>query len=337
MRIIEKKMKGENWKSFFFLFAFTFALATPCVLLAFEYAGSNACRKCHEEIYDLWKKTPHAKIVRPLKEIPLLSEISPEKFEWPVEKIKYGLGSHYVHRFVAEASGTLIVLPGIFDISKKSWLAVRDYGWQKRFYPKQCAGCHNTGFNPENDTFVEPAVGCESCHGPALNHVRTGSPKFVVNPASLPVDRKNMVCESCHTSGVDNSGQYCFPIGFTPGEDLTKFFVGLTPKPGQDGSTFLGDETYEDRHRQWEFFKSRHFLAKGLTCNYCQNFRNFQTASGSDYLTHDQFCLTCHSDRFNHPDANPGKDCITCHSPKRTKDGSEYSIHDHKFSFGSPK
>jgi hypothetical protein len=248
-----------------------------------------------------------------------------------------------VHRFVAEASGTLVVLPRIFDRHEKKWLTIKDYGWHKRYWLKQCAGCHTTGFQAGSDTFIEPGVGCESCHGPALNHVRTGAKEFVVNPAKLDPDRREMVCESCHTSGVDNTGEYCFPIGYRPGEDLTKYFAGLTPKPGQDSTTFLGDETYADRRRQWDFLKSRLFLAKGLTCDYCQNFRNYKTNPGSDYLTHDQYCLTCHTDRENHPAASPGStvipgtNCTSCHAPMVTKSGEAFSIHDHKFCFECPR
>jgi len=324
----------KNSLRFFSVFLFIFL--NGGLLAAFEFAGSKACQKCHAEIYELWRKTPHALMTRPFEAVPLVKEIPPGQFEYPLEKIKYVLGSHFVHRFVAEASGTLVVLPKIFDRNLKTWLSVRDYGWQKRFWLKQCAGCHTTGFSPENETFIEAGVGCESCHGPALNHARTGAPEFVVNISKLDPDRQEMVCESCHTSGIDNSGQYAFPIGFKPGADLTKFFSGLTPKPGQDSTTFFGDETYEDRRRQWNFLKSRLFLAKGLTCDYCQNFRNFQTASGSEYLTHDQYCLTCHFEKTNHPEKDPGKNCTVCHAPKQTKSGKAFSIHDHKFSFESP-
>ncbi|NLI75774.1 MAG: hypothetical protein GX442_04950 [Candidatus Riflebacteria bacterium] len=297
-----------------------------------SYAGSKACAACHEKIFQAWAKTPHARMTRRPAEVPEVQGLTSGELEWPVEKVRYVLGSHYVHRFVAEASGTLVVLPRIWDRNSRSWLATRDYGWDRRFYLKQCAGCHNTGFSAENDRFVEAGVGCEACHGPALNHVRTTSPRFVANPADFPPERQEMLCESCHTSGLDNTGQYHFPVGYQPGDDLSSFFSGLTPKPGQDDTNFAGDESVADRHRQWEFLKARLFLAKGLTCDYCQNFRNYKTASGSEYLTHDQYCLTCHTDRERHPAESPGENCTRCHVPMKTASGA-YSIHDHKFRF----
>lgn len=297
-----------------------------------SYAGSQACSTCHADIFASWTKTPHALMTRAPSALKGFDTIATAGFEWPVDKVKYALGSHFVHRFVGEASGTLVVLPRILDRQTTSWLSVKDYGWRNRHWLKQCAGCHTTGFSTDREQFAETGVGCEACHGPALNHVRTGSRAFVVNPARLPADRREMICESCHTSGLDNSGVYHFPAGFKPGDDLTKWYSGLTPKPGQDSTSFSGDETYADRRRQWEFLKSRLFLAKGLTCDYCQNFRNFATATGAEYLTHDQYCLTCHLDRGSHPADTPGQNCTTCHVPAKTASGT-HSIHDHKFRF----
>ena len=284
----------------------------------------------------MWEKTTHARMTRVPAKVERWNKISAEALEWPQEKVRYVLGAHFVHRFVAEASGTLVVLPRILDQTTGKMLPIRDYGWNRRYWLKECAGCHTVGFSAENDTFVEAGIGCESCHGPGLNHVRTGgSRKFIVNPARLPPDRAEMICESCHTSGVDNSGQYQFAVGFRPGDDLTRFYSGLTPKPGQDQTTFSGDESYPDRHRQWEFLKKRLFLAKGLTCDYCQNFRDFNSVSGSEFMSHDEYCVTCHQERSRHPEASPGKNCTQCHQPAKTASGT-FSIHDHKFAFPTP-
>ena len=119
-----------------------------------------------------------------------------------------------------------------------------------------------------------------------------------------------MICTHCHTSCIDNSGQYNCTVGYRPGDNLMDFFSGLTPKPGQSPENFHGDETYEDRKRQWEFLKSRFFLATGLTCDYCQNFRDIKTENDSQYLTQDQYCLTCHADQKDHPPESPGTNCI---------------------------
>ncbi len=297
-----------------------------------NYAGSESCKACHLDIYEEWKKTPHARMTRRFRNVENNKDIPVEELGFPREKIAWVLGSHYVHRFVAEASGSLVVLPKIWDIHKKEWLPVNDYGWRSRHWSQQCAGCHTTGFSAQNDSFAEAGVGCEACHGPGVNHVRTGSPDYILPLKKLPKDRQEMVCISCHTSGVDNSGKYHFPAGYRPGDNLCEHFNGLTPKPGQTPENFFGDETYEDRQRQWEFLKSRLFLASGLTCDYCQNFRNVATRDKTPFLSHDEYCLTCHTDQMDHPEESPGTNCTVCHKPTRHLNGN-LSIHDHRFAF----
>jgi hypothetical protein len=297
-----------------------------------DYAGSQACAACHTDIYEQWRISPHALMTRKLEQIENHNEIPVEELGFPREKVKWVLGSHYVHRFVAEASGTLIVLPKIYDFHEKKWLPVHDYGWKNRYWLKQCAGCHTTGFSAENDSFVEPGVGCESCHGPGLNHTRTQSREFIVALNKLPEDRREMVCESCHTSGIDKTGEYHFPVGYRPGNDLTEYFSGLTPKPGQSPENFYGDESYADRRRQWDFLKSRFLLASGLTCDYCQNFREVKTQDNSLFMNHDEYCLTCHTDMHDHPEESPGQNCAVCHRPATNASGT-ISIHDHRFIF----
>lgn len=296
------------------------------------YAGSMSCMPCHADIYRQWYISPHARMTRRPGDVKDLPELTEADLEWPPERVKYVLGSHYVHRFVADATGTLVVLPRILDRATKKWLPVRDYGWTKRRWLEQCAGCHTTGFSADGNTFVEPGVGCEACHGPARDHARSGAPELVANPGKMPADRAEMLCMSCHTSGVDETGKYHFPVGYRPGDDLASHFFGLTPKPGQDSTTFAGDESMDDRRRQWQFLRDRLFLAKGLTCDYCQNFRDFKTASGGEYLSHDEYCMTCHVDRADHPAESPGQNCTSCHAPRKTASGA-CDIHDHKFRF----
>ncbi|NCB47037.1 hypothetical protein EOM81_08485 [bacterium] len=297
-----------------------------------NYVGSESCAKCHSDIYDEWKLSQHARMIRSVEEIKQTVPIPFNELEVSEDKIIMVLGSHYVHRFVAEHNGKAVVLPKIWDIRENRWLETYDYGWQSKEYTKECAGCHTTGFSAENECFTEPGVGCEACHGPGEKHIKTQNPKDIASRHSLSPEKLEMVCISCHTSGMDNSYTYSFPVSYRPGDDITKHFSGLTPKPGQTAENFSGDESYEDRLRQWTFLKPRLLLASGLTCDYCLNFRNVKKKNEGEYLTYNQYCMTCHSDKEDHPEQSPGTDCIVCHKPNRHLNGS-LSIHDHKFRF----
>ena len=191
--------------------------------------------------------------------------------------------------------------------------------------------------------FAELSIGCEACHGPGKAHASSGGTGKIVNPAKLKPDRREMICMSCHTSGHDVSGQFRFPLGYLPGEDLMLYYKGLTPKPGQDNATFAGDGSYEDRERQWKFWIDSYLNAKGITCDICKNFRQLQNEeeTGQARMTVPEHCLTCHEKDFKQTELHSahqkgGVDCTRCHKPKVVKGGERYSIHDHKFLFGRP-
>lgn len=298
-----------------------------------DYVGSTRCADCHMDIYRQWSLTTHARMTRKPEMLGEDEFIPYEELGWPKEDIEWVLGSHYVNRFVVNATDSLIVLPKIWDRYEKDWLDVNDFNWRSRNWINQCAGCHTTGFSAETNSFTEPGIGCEACHGPGKTHVQTNKPEDIVSPRLLSEKRSEMICMSCHTSGVDKTRNYHFPVGYRPGKDLTEYFFGLVPKPGQTFENFYGDETFADRVRQWEHLKDRHFLASGLTCGYCQNFRDFLTEQ--EYMTHDQYCMTCHADQYDHPPQDPGNNCTACHQPLTDRTG-RYSIHDHRFSYQEP-
>lgn len=297
-----------------------------------DYVGSKKCAECHSDIYDEWKLSQHARMGRTPEEVAEIDSVPLNELGVPKEQLVIALGSHYVHRFVAVQDDDLVVIPKIWDIREKKWLKVEDDLGEKVEWKKECAGCHTTGFSVENECFVEPGIGCEACHGSGSKHIKSRDPKDIVSTKSVTAERMEMVCISCHTSGMDNSYTYCFPVGYKPGDDISKFYSGLTPKPGQTKENFVGDESYEDRLRQWNFLKPRLLLASGLTCDYCRNFRNIKTKGNSEFMTYNQYCMTCHLDKSDHPKEAPGTNCVVCHKPNKHLNG-KLSIHDHKFRF----
>lgn len=297
-----------------------------------DFVGSKKCSECHSDIYDEWKLSQHARMSRTPEEVAKLDGVPLEELGVSKEQLVIALGSHYVHRFVAEQNGELIVVPKIWDIREKCWIKDESYIGEDVLWQKECAGCHTTGFSSENECFIEPGIGCEACHGAGSKHVKSKNPKDIVSHKSVSEERMEMVCISCHTSGMDNSYTYSFPVGYKPGEDISKFYSGLTPKPGQTKENFVGDESYADRLRQWNFLKPRLLLASGLTCDYCKNFRKIKTTDNSEFMTYNQYCQTCHADKSDHPKEAPGTNCVICHKPNKHLNG-KLSIHDHKFRF----
>ncbi|GAB4230519.1 MAG: hypothetical protein OHK0028_04990 [Deltaproteobacteria bacterium] len=304
-----------------------------------EYAGSRACAGCHPREYEEWSRSPHARMVR-----------SPgtnrgavlAKFEgsspFPPSEIAYVLGSRSAQRFVSRKGNDLVVRTPIWIVRSGKWNL--DY-WREQDWRKSCAGCHVTGYDPDAAAFVEEGIGCESCHGPGHAHAASGRRDGILHPGKIPGPRREMICEACHTTGHDATGEYRFPVGYRPGADLSRYFFGMVPKPGQDDSTFRGDGTAADRHAQFRFWSSRMLVAEGETCDLCKNFRDGPGGSPSSAepkkMTASEFCISCHGGGalpapLRHGESNVvrSRKCLSCHPVRRARSGVP-SVHDHKF------
>lgn len=302
-----------------------------------KYIGSRNCEPCHPDEYRAWRLSPHARMLRSPRKDPgaLVASFDPSP-PFPSSEIAFVLGSRNVQRFISRKEDSLVVRTPIWLIRARKWNL--NY-WRELDWMKLCAGCHTTGLDPFRGVYAEEGISCEACHGPGRAHAASGEPGEIVNPAKLPSPRREMVCESCHTTGHDVTGEFRYPVGYLPGEDLHRFYSGLTPKPGQDDTTFLGDGTVEDRHRQYRYWESRMLVAEGETCDLCKNFREGRKggqAGGPKVMTPEEFCRSCHDGTLVPPaplhDSPPiaGRPCLECHPVRKNKAG-EPSIHDHRY------
>ena len=214
------------------------------------------------------------------------------------------------------------VLPAQYDLETGNWTPYHAENWKERPWLKNCGGCHVTGLNYEQRTFVEPAVGCEACHGPGSKHAaETNADKFaetITNPANLSVGLQVQVCGSCHTRGKDPSGKHGYPANFKP--------ANVTGQPVQNRNT---RRRQEKLLAQWAFkipspavpglAESTH-AKEGVTCISCHTVHN--TGAATRYQTRlpgDKLCLNCHTPRANPTLSHSLHDmngCISCHMAK---------------------
>ncbi len=324
-------------------------LIIPCLIYGFGgpgragYIGSKTCGKCHEEVYDTWKVTPHANMLRDAKENPAV--IRAKNFEAvPFDKddIYWVIGSHWIQKYITFIDNDYYVLPKYWNITKDEWEPYSIFNWRQQPYTVFCDGCHTTGFDPETLTFHEPSIGCEACHGPGKKHAETEEPGDIVNPAKLDKVRRDMICEACHTDGKDKKygGKYPFPAGYTPGEDLNEYFTEFfAPKP-KSRKWYWGTVDYGERHRMYLYWANK-FYSTGRACDIC-GFDRGITQVQERYMSRDEYCGTCHVKLYKieslHTKHDPGDvQCVDCHPPKTTENGLRYSIHDHKFDFSGPE
>ena len=259
-------------------------------------------------------------------------------------EIRHVMGGKNVFYFLtAMDKGRLQVLPLAYDGNRKRWydttashlrhsLERRDQALDWREWPltfnTMCYNCHvsqlSTHYDLKTDTYrtawAEPGINCETCHGPAAEHVKAieKAPKGkvpedmkVIRWKTFTAEQKNDACSPCHAK--------MRPItsSFTPGDRYFDHFDLITledPDFYSDGRD-LGENFTLTLWRMSPCVKSGK-----LDCIHCH------TSSGRYRFKKDEVannaCLPCHSERVNngpahtkHPAGSAGNKCISCHMP----------------------
>lgn len=324
------------------------------------YAGSKACALCHKAAFDSWEKTLHSKMVRS-REAGLLKAAA---VKWATDGTNSGptkgntsgktyamtdvelvLGSHWKQRYLAknEATGNHEFLDKQFNRVSGEW---EPYG-QKNEWEFMCTTCHTTGYrltsydpaNPKNSkaTFSEMNIGCEACHGPGAQHLKTKSKKDIYNPARQSKSEQSRLCGYCH-SRVENE-KYKSVQG-NPREDMPAPKVGDTFKPWDDWTKWYPEELIvpgvhrEDRidaeykgdlkgmfivddisrangvyeegkhHQEYQgFIQSAHYKKDILSCSGCHT---PHAGKGIKAKIAKESCNACHGTTYSYEKIMPG-------------------------------
>src|SRR5580700_4908457 len=91
-----------------------------------RYVGSAACQKCHAEIYERWKNTPMANVVRDPRQYPgafipnlATNTVSPK---FTMNQVAFVCGSIWKQRYFIKIGDDYFPEPAQWDISNKKWL-----------------------------------------------------------------------------------------------------------------------------------------------------------------------------------------------------------------------
>lgn len=303
------------------------------------YVGSDKCGECHKEQYEGWENTLHSHVVQDVKENPLailgnFSDPKAKEFidEYGITKkdIVYTVGSHWKQRYLIEKNGEYYALPIVWSIITERWDKYSVSFWDRKPYSKYCIGCHTTNYDPETKTYSEHRVGCEACHGPGKKHIE--SPKqigFIVHPARLQQIRRDMICASCHVKGKDKTKKYMFPIGFTPGDNLSDYMY----MPVSENESV--EEVILNTFVEWKL--NRKTPKECAVCGIDKPSLPSR-AHETDELSLD-FCFGCHDFADNlsehtHHAEETGVMCDDCHKVKEKEDDKlddERNIHSYDF------
>ena len=298
------------------------------------------------------------------------------------------VGSRRYQQYLAEAGGALWRLPVAFHIEENRWFHMNGAfltpdpepngtaaeepgsigGAGPRFgggafdrhvtrWNDNCVFCHNVAPNPGRDlatgafqtTVAELGIACESCHGPAAEHVRANqnpirrytlhhggsSDPTIVNPSRLSPARAADLCGRCHGQRVsDDIGPFlAHGDPFVPGDDLALYSAPLwrdTPLSGDRrafAARFWDDGT--PRLTAYEYqglLESRCAQLGSLTCTTCHGMHDGDPRGQiRPSALGDRACTSCHvaltsaweiGRHTHHDPTGPGARCVSCHMPR---------------------
>ncbi len=269
--------------------------------------------------------------------------------------VAYTIGVAPLQQYLVETgSGRLQALDVVWDVAGKRWLhlypdadlsAGDAFHWTGVYknWQTRCAECHQTGFgkgyDPTTQTYAsrwaELTVSCESCHGPAKDHLAWARKAWARNPSSVKVPHKGFafalgrgrqaaeiaVCGPCHARRE--------PLGDrspAAGSAFDDHYNLALLRPG----LYFADGQQNDEVFVLGSFLQSKMAQKGVTCSDCHTPHTAALVAEGDAV-----CTQCHSpagnasfpslkparydtpDHHRHPQDSAGARCVACHMPER--------------------
>lgn len=330
-----------------------------------QYVGAAKCAECHQDYYDDWNDTLHAKMIQPPvangPDKTILADFNQPSADrnFNLDEVKWVIGSRWKQRYIGEVDGNEVVFPAQWNVEEKKWAPYRGRGdwwypyhedWKTRSNFKLCAGCHSTGVDHYTQSWAELNISCESCHGPGKAHSDDPLIDNIVNPARLDLDRSMEVCLSCHQAGKPPGTEYAWPVGYQPGLKLSKFWEAFKPERGKETSEFWPNGAAHKNRVQGNAFAQSRMEHEGIQCTVCHDSHGSRHQSMTVKSAEtNALCLTCHgpakdigpdyesiSDHTHHAPTSAGSKCIECHMTKTGKNAVPFESRNHTFDFISP-
>ncbi|MCY1721574.1 ammonia-forming cytochrome c nitrite reductase subunit c552 [Prolixibacteraceae bacterium Z1-6] len=284
----------------------------------------------------------------------------------------WAMGGHNVYTFLTPLEkGKLQTAPLAFDANRNEWFNYPEAGvrmfdagvdpdealpWKDAMFTFNtgCYSCHisqlSTNFDLTSETYHttwrEAGINCETCHGPAGEHIRIfknlkegeeAKELGLISTKVFTQEQHNASCSPCHAKMSPITPSYM------PGD---KFFDNYNITTLEDRDFYPDGRDLGENYTLTGWMMNKCVQKSELHCVTCH------TSSGRDRNKENpnQACLTCHNNRnedleahTGHP-AKAGLTCVSCHMPKREFVG-HFLRSDHSFrppmpeatiKFGSP-
>jgi predicted CXXCH cytochrome family protein len=365
---------NTSWK--LVLFIRSIALTTPqqkaeqvVTASTAHYVGSAACQKCHAQIYERWKKTPMANVVRDPREHPdaiipdlATNNVSPK---FTKDQVAFVYGSIWKQRYFTKIGDDYFPEPAQWDVTAKTWrpyMVANGTDWWAGLYPPDnmkrptgptCDGCHSVDYNIQTKQVAEWNVGCEKCHGPGSAHVEQATRGNILNPARMDYVASNDTCIQCHSQGRPLTNPiegkyYDWPVGFHVGLNLRDYWQLEDHRLGDLSFTHFPDGTAHKNRMQGNDFVQSVMYRRGVTCFDCHDVHGTENYAQLRKPAN-KICLDCHgpgtrngpreatlAEHTHHKDDSKGSECVACHMPKIEVTIPGVFVSAHTFAFITP-
>ncbi|HXU21489.1 MAG TPA: c-type cytochrome [Verrucomicrobiae bacterium] len=334
-----------------------------------HYVGSQACEKCHTQIYDHWKKTPMANIVRDPREHPdaIIPNLATNNvYKFTKDQVAFVYGSIWKQRYFTKVGDDYFPLPVQWEVNNHKWskyFAGPKADWWTKFYPPDnmkrptgptCDGCHSVGYDIHTKKVAEWNVGCERCHGPGSEHLADPRRDNIVNPAHMDYVAASDTCIQCHSQGrpltIPIEGKYYdWPVGYQLGLRLQDFWKLEDHTLAETNFYYFADGTAHKNRMQGNDFMQSVMYRRGITCFDCHDVHGTNN-SAQLRESADKLCLECHGplspngprtatleEHTHHKEGSAGSQCVACHMPAIETEGPPNTmVHAHTFRFITP-
>lgn len=332
------------------------------------YVGSTECKFCHLEHNDSWENTLHSRTLQDVTQNndALIAWLNPdiiradlkrqegtlkialdEIYIPKMEEVKYTMGMQWEQAFLIEKNKKLYVAPVLYNARDNQWHSYNEDKWDKEPWIEKCGGCHATGVTLSENTFSEPRIGCEACHGPGSHHIALPETavfekhRTIVNPSHLPAAFRTQICGSCHSRGKSTMAKDVdWPVQYLPGRSLDLYYQSSSPDINNN-AFFYPNGFAKSRNMQYNDWKKSAHAREGVSCTSCHYVHQLGVPP-TQYQTKgagSQQCLLCHkviNSNMSHS-IHSFANCIGCHMPRISQNGSAGATHSHVFKTILPK
>ena len=334
-----------------------------------RYAGSQACQPCHAQIYERWKKTPMANVVRDLRQHPdaIIPDLATNHVApFTRDQVAFVYGSLWKQRYFTKIGDDYFPLPVQWEVKNRVWsryVAPPGADWWVPLYPADnmkrptgptCDGCHSVDYDIHTKQVAEWNIGCEKCHGPGSEHVAHPSRGNILNPAHMDPGASSDTCIQCHSQGRPLTNPiegkyYDWPVGYHVGLKLADYWKLEDHTLADTNFYYFADGTAHKNRMQGNDFVQSTMYRRGVTCASCHDVHGTDNYA---QLTKPAatLCLDCHGPRSpngpraatlaahtHHKDGSAGSQCVACHMPAIQTEGPPGTyVHAHTFKFIAP-